>query len=209
MSGDLGYKGLFDPVAGVAAYNALAFVVSKFLLRTFVSIPVKVVAVTNDDAVSPVGFVDVQPQVNQVDGYGNATPHGVVHNLPYFRLQGGTDAIIMDPKVGDLGVALFADRDVSSFKATKGISNPGSMRSHDMADGFYFGGFLNGAPVQCVRFAADGIHLSSPNPVVVETDLHVTGAVIAGYGGADQVGLQTHTHPDPQGGDTGSPNAGT
>lgn len=46
-------------------------------------------------------------------------------------------------------------------------------------------------------------------------DLHVTGAVIAGYGGAGQVGLQTHTHD--QGNDghgdtevaTDPPNAGS
>ena len=30
--------------------------------------------------------------------------------------------------------------------------------------------------------------------LTVTGDLHVTGAVIAGYGGADQVGLQTHKH---------------
>ena len=30
--------------------------------------------------------------------------------------------------------------------------------------------------------------------VTVMGDLHVSGAVIAGYGGDDQVGLQTHTH---------------
>ena len=31
-------------------------------------------------------------------------------------------------------------------------------------------------------------------PMTIAGDLHVTGAVIAGYGGADQVGLQTHKH---------------
>jgi hypothetical protein len=40
------------------------------------------------------------------------------------------------------------------------------------------------------------------NTVKIVGDLHVTKAVIAGYGGNDQVGLQTHTHaggppPDP------------
>ena len=30
--------------------------------------------------------------------------------------------------------------------------------------------------------------------LAIAGDLHVTGAVIAGYGGADQVGLQTHKH---------------
>jgi phage gp45-like len=41
------------------------------------------------------------------------------------------------------------------------------------------------------------------NPMVITGDLHVTGAVIAGFGGGDQVGLQTHQHG------TGSAAAGT
>jgi phage gp45-like len=52
-------------------------------------------------------------------------------------------------------------------------------------------------------------------PMTVTGDLHVTGAVIAGYGGADQVGLQTHKHTqgDDGHGDsevaTNAPTAGT
>jgi phage gp45-like len=41
------------------------------------------------------------------------------------------------------------------------------------------------------------------NPMVITGDLHVTGAVIAGYGGGDQAGLQTHQHG------TGAAAAGT
>ena len=58
---------------------------------------------------------------------------------------------------------------------------------------------------------ASGITLTAPL-VVMTGNLHVEGAVIGGFGGADQVGLQTHTHSD---GDTtpshnvSSPNAGT
>ena len=71
-----------------------------------------------------------------------------------------------------------------------------------MADGLYIGGVLNAVPRQYVRFAADGItvvsetriKLQSPT-VEIDGDLHATGAVIAGFGGGDQVGLETHTHP--------------
>lgn len=35
------------------------------------------------------------------------------------------------------------------------------------------------------------------NVTIKNGDLHVTGAVIAGYGGGDQVGLQTHRHTQP------------
>lgn len=39
-------------------------------------------------------------------------------------------------------------------------------------------------------------------------DIVTAGNITAGSGGADQVGLRTHTHPGP-GGNTGAPNAGT
>jgi hypothetical protein len=114
--------------------------------------------------------------VNQVDGAGNATPHDVLHHLPYFRLQGGSDAVILDPKVGDIGLAGFASRDISSVKSTKAQANPGSARSFDMADGVYIGGMLNGVPEQYVQFTQGGINIVSPHAVTVNAggDVAVT-----------------------------------
>lgn len=62
-----------------------------------------------------------------------------------------------------------------------------------------------------VKLTANGIVIDGGGKPVHFTngDVHVDGAVIAGYGGADQVGLQTHTHPGDSGGTTGQPNAGT
>jgi hypothetical protein len=40
------------------------------------------------------------------------------------------------------------------------------------------------------------VHVECPL-VTLSGDLHVSGAVIGGYGGGDQVGLQTHTHTQP------------
>lgn len=37
-------------------------------------------------------------------------------------------------------------------------------------------------------------HITAPT-VLVTGDLHVTGAIIAGFGGGDQVGMQSHSHP--------------
>ena len=46
------------------------------------------------------------------------------------------------------------------------------------------------------------------NPILVTGVLRVTLNVVAGFGGAGSVGLQTHTHTGP-GGNTGPPIAGT
>jgi len=60
-----------------------------------------------------------------------------------------------------------------------------------------------------VKLGATGITINANGvPVVLQGDLHVSGNVIAGYGGTDQVGLQTHIHPVP-GINTSAPSAGT
>ena len=129
---------------------------------------VQITAVTNSGGVSPVGFVAVHPLVNQIDGNNVGTPHGIIHNLPYVRIQGGTDAVILDPKIGDIGIAIFADRDISTVKATKAQANPGSRRQNDWADGLYLGGVLNGAPTQYVAFAGGGITVVSPTKITIQ-----------------------------------------
>jgi len=63
---------------------------------------------------------------------------------------------------------VFASRDISAVKSSKGQANPGSWRSHDMADGLYVGGLLNGTPVQYVQFTAGGINVVSPSKVTVQ-----------------------------------------
>lgn len=167
MSEQFGYVGQARAAEGGDEYGALMFVIGQALARLSTATLVRVVSVTNNGGLSPVGFVDVQPLVNQLDGAGNAVAHAVLHQLPYFRLQGGTDAVILDPKVDDIGMAAFGSRDLSAVKASKQQANPGSWRTHDMADGLYFGGLLNGTPVQYVQFTADGINVVSPAKVTI------------------------------------------
>lgn len=201
---DSGFEGARGPLDSASAFAAQSFLIRQLIAGIATASLVKVLSVTNAGAVSAVGSVSVQPMVDQVSGNGQPTPHGQIFNLPYFRLQGGGDAVILDPKVNDIGVAIFCSRDISKVKVTKAPGPPGSLRQHDMADGLYMGGFLNGVPTQYVAFTAGGIILHSPTKVRVEApiaemtgELRVTGPVFAGYGTGDQVGLQTHVHAQP------------
>lgn len=168
MANPVGYLGTAEATDNGSDYNANTFLVWSILARVRTMQPCKVLGVTNNGGVAPVGFVTLQPLVNQLDGYGNAVPHGTLHNVPYFRLQGGANAIIIDPQVGDIGWAGFADRDISSVVANKGQANPGSKRMFSMADAVYFGGMLNGTPTQYVAFSASGINVVSPTKVTVQ-----------------------------------------
>lgn len=172
------YSGFQNGNSGANQFNAISFVVKQMLAGINTAIPVKVVAVSNAGALTPAGTVDVVPLVNQVDGDGKATPHGTIYGLPYSRMHGGTNAVIMDPVVGDVGIVVFASRDISSVKANKGQSNPGSGRRHDHADGMYVGGLLNGTPSQFVRFDGTGIELVSPTKITLTApDIQLTGNV--------------------------------
>lgn len=163
MSDQQGFAGQWSPNDDTSDFNAILFLVRQTLGLISTATLVQVKAVTNAGEVSPVGTVDVLPLVNLLDGLGNSSVHGKLYKLPYFRLQGGLNAVIMDPQVNDLGIAIFADRDISSVKANKAQSNPGSRRRFDMADGLYIGGFLNAQPTQYVRFNTEGIRLIDVN----------------------------------------------
>lgn len=160
---------------------ALEFIVSQILNDIQTVTLVKVVDV-NAGGIGPVGFVDVQPLVNQMTGDRKAVEHGVIHKIPYFRIQGGSSAIIIDPKVGDIGMCGFCSRDISAVVATKKVANPGSFRKFDWSDGLYFGGFLNGSPSQYIEFTDDGINIVSDKvkfsgDVEIEKTLSVKGLI--------------------------------
>jgi hypothetical protein len=167
----LGYRGAADATSGGSPFNENLFLIHSVLAFVSTAKLVRIKAVTNAGDLSPVGFVDVLPLVNQTDGEDNAVPHGVVHNIPYFRLQGGDNAVILDPGIGDIGLCIFADRDISAVKNAKDVANPGSKRRFDMADGLYLGGYLNGVPQQYVRFSASGIEMVSPTKVTLRAPL--------------------------------------
>lgn len=161
-------------------YALIQFVVQQLLSRVATCTMVRVVACSNDGGLSPVGTVDVQPVINMIAGDESAWAHGQLFKLPYIRAQGGSNAIILDPKPGDVGLACFASRDISAAKSESGVAhikaadpqapgvNPGSARQFDMSDGLYIGGLLNGTPTQFVQFNDDGIRIHSPILVRVE-----------------------------------------
>lgn len=167
FNGGQGYAGSVGPITGGSEYNATASVFSALLGRIWTFDVVKVISVTNDGGVAPSGLVDLMPLVAQVDGAGNAVPHGVIHGCPYQRVQGGANAVILDPQVGDIGVAAFARRDISSVLANKGQANPGSFRRFDPSDAVYLYSIINAAPTQYVEFSSAGITITSPTAVIV------------------------------------------
>lgn len=153
-------KGQQDFTTGASGYNAQEFQILQALRRINTAEPVRVVSV-QPGAVGPVGMVSVQPLVNLVTGAGDGMAQSELFQLPYLRIQGGQNAVIVDPKPGDMGLAVYAMRDTEAVKVNRDgkPANPGSARTYSKSDGFYLGGFLNAAPKRYVMVDDTGITL--------------------------------------------------
>jgi len=181
-------KGVADEDVDSSDLNRLEFLIKVLQRDMSTAIPVIITAVQAGDT-NAAGYVDARPLVAQIDAWGNSLPMAVIHHLPYFRLQAGRAAVVLDPVVGDIGLAVFAQSDCSNVKqGANQTVQPGSWRKFDQADGFYVGGFLNKSVDTFVRLAQDGsITIKAPGNVTIDApsvsmtgDLYVTGDMTSG-----------------------------
>jgi hypothetical protein len=183
MGSTVNPAGMLQPSTLWGVHNNLAFIVQQALSKVQTATVVKVIACSNAGGVSPVGTVDVQILVNQISGQKVATPHVTMYGLPYLRIQGGANAVIIDPQPGDIGIAVFASRDITTVKSTKAQASPNTFRMHDFADGMYLGGLLNGTPTQYVQFGSGGVAIVSPDTITLTAPNIVLNGAVAQSGG--------------------------
>lgn len=206
---DQSFVGQAEDNSGTGQYNLLSFVFSTLAGRMATATLVQVKAVHPGDELKQ-GTVDVQLLVNQIDALGNSTPHGVVYGLPYARVQAGACALIIDPAVDDIGVAVFASRDITAVKANLAQSNPGSFRRFDYADGIYLFSALGAtAPTDYVQLpASGGLNFADRlgNSIVADADGVTINGILFPIGGIS-FNAKTHTHhqPNDSHGDTEQP----
>ncbi|HFE7862117.1 TPA: phage baseplate protein, partial [Yersinia enterocolitica] len=151
--------------------------------------------------------VDVLPLVAEVRSSDRTIIQGSqIYNIPVWRLQRGSSAIIMNPVAGDIGLIAVCDVDISVARAARKESVPGSNRKHSQSDAIYLGGLLNGQPTQFIEFADDALNITSPNPVNITCSkanitapdgvemqtplLHVSGNITADGNITDNAGTQ-------------------
>ena len=195
-------KGQKKPNTAGSEYNALQFMIQQAMSQVSTAIPVQVQAVNGL-------FVDVLPLVSSVDGYGQAVDPTTLFHLPVFRYHAGVGAVILDPVVGDKGLAVFAQADASNVTdGTSTPQQPASFRKHSMSDGFFIGGFHNAAPSVYIEIKQDGnIVINAPTGLTVTSpSATFSGNVtIAGDANIGGISFAGHVHGGVQsGGDTTS-----
>lgn len=159
-------------------YNAQEFFIRSLIKRTVsTAIPVRVDEVERAGDEGGALYVDVTPLICQTDASGNAIDPVSIPHLPYFRLQHGTAAVICDPVPGDIGLAIFAQQDVSRLNGQATPVAPSTFRSFDMSDGFYVGGFWGKTPTTFVHLEESGnIVITGPKTVTVNTEVATVNA---------------------------------
>ena len=88
---DGGYVGVGEEGSRSSDLSATSFLIKQMVGRMATTALVRVTAITAAGEVAPVGLLDCQPMIHQIDGHGVGYEHGIINNVPYFRLQGGAD----------------------------------------------------------------------------------------------------------------------
>lgn len=162
------FEAQFDPD------RAQLFVITKLLRGLHTCQLVRVQSV--ESVSGKVGFVTVLPLVQEVDTNGVIIAQTPIYNVPYLRYQGGASAVILDPVAGDIGLAMFAENDITGIKQTVAEGAAATQRMHSTADALYIGGVLNADATQYVRFqpSGAGIQIVSPGAVSIQAGTSVT-----------------------------------
>ena len=165
---------------------------------------------------------------------GTITPGVIqtIQDVPVHFPGGGGYLLTFPVHAGDECLLVFCERQIDNWHQHGNIQTPSDFRLHDISDAIALVGLRSqpnvpgatpatrGASGSTVQLRTDSgalvLEMDGANGRVnILGDLHVSGAVIAGYGGGDQIGLQTHKHTQPNDGrgdseqPTNPPTAGT
>ena len=154
------------PEQTVAGAAQDMYIINNLIANIHTMMPVKILSVTVPaDILAPIGRCEVLPLVQQIDGSNNVYPLGKIINVPYLRVQGGSNAIVIDPQVGDVGLCGFCERDISIVKRTGELSAPDTRRKYNINSAVYMFTMMSGTPTQYIHFKSSGIDIKSTGNV--------------------------------------------
>lgn len=142
------------------------------------------------------GLCTVTPMVIGSNADGTIVTQQKIYGVPYFRLQMGNSAVIMDPKEGDIGLMIICDDDITNVKANKKASVASHGLRNGRSNGIYLGGIqlLNDNPTEYIKFTGSGIEVAG-DIKQVSGNITTTGKVTAtGEVTGNGVALSTHVH---------------
>lgn len=145
---------MMNPNKGNSTLNTLWTMMDNAISRVFTAMPVQVLSVDTDKRI-----LDVMPMLSMLDNEGQAVDHAQISNIPYVRQQAGDYGIILDPKIGDKGLVVFASRDISNVVANRTKHIPASYRKHSISDAVYIGSLLNEEPKTWLKITEGNLEM--------------------------------------------------
>lgn len=146
----------------------------------------------------------IQVQVSDKDGKKTFINLPVCVDVPV-QFMGTNDFVMTWPIKKDVeGIVIFSCRCIDAWWQSGGVQPQAELRLHDLSDGMFIPGLRSQAhKITNINAnfpewrSADGSVKMTQTATgwMVTGDLKVTGAMIAGFGTADQINVQTHTHP--------------
>lgn len=122
-----GNKGaLNDPVAGFM--NLM-----ERYLRSYVNTvqPVEITAINGD------GTINVKPLLQNKTTNGDVLQPVEIYNIPVLTLKGNNCSLVFDVAVGNQGLLIAGQYDITDYKKTKAVSGKPTNRTYSYSDGFY------------------------------------------------------------------------
>lgn len=162
-------KSNLDADQRLDSYQSLLFLINSVVNNVNTAELVKVIAV--DEAKKE---IDVIPIVAKPDSEGQRIEPAPIYGIKYIEWQYGTNAIIATPVINDIGLLVVCTKDISSIDS--GLV--GSYRRYNLADGIYFGGLcgFNATPTQFIKFDENGIEVTSPTALTINTPIATVNA---------------------------------
>ncbi|MEQ0366881.1 Gp138 family membrane-puncturing spike protein [Klebsiella sp. JB_Kp042] len=149
----------------------------------------------------------VFPLVTGTNASGGSIENQDVYNVPFIQYQAGNSSVQMTPRVGDIGLVIACDKDITNVKKTKGGGPPPTQRRHSYSDAVYITAIasLNDEPTELAEFTGSGINIKSPGVVNINglkvhpdgklelvdgsiVDGHTHGGVVSGGSRTDPLG---------------------
>lgn len=134
--------------------------------------------------------VDVKPLLNSLAPDNTAVDSGIIYNIPFCTHQGGENAVVIKPEVGDIGLCVYCQRDISGVVSTGKQANPQSNRMFDCADGVYvcsLAGYKQ--PTRFIEINAESITVSGDVPFTVNAQTATINAQTVNLGGDSGLGV--------------------
>lgn len=166
-------KGFNDFTTDNNEFNVWQFMIKSALSKIKTAFLAKVIKTYKEQT-----MVDVLPIIKGIDADGNELNQTAIFRVPYFQYRGGINQITITPVIGDYGLCIASDRDITDFKLFAKESKPATVRMFDARDSLYIGGFLNKKEISnYIEINDEGIKVCTKGDLNIEVnkDIRVVG----------------------------------